>query len=154
MFKKFIQITLLTFLISTSPFLVSAQNSTQDNSSTTTTNTGINESDSDEKEFSETLDKLFPSETELFDEEKGNFAQGDLEQDILPRLLRLLVIISGTFITIVFTYVGFRLVVSRDDESELTNLKNTFTQVVIGTVLILSAFALVIGIIQYFDSLR
>lgn len=148
MFKKTFQILLLSTLLFVVPLSTIAQDTN------TPVNTGVNEQDSQDKEFSESLDKLFPDETELFGSEKDNFAQGDLEQDILPRFLRLLVIISGTFITLIFTYVGFKLVISRDDEAELTNLKNTFTQVVIGTVIILGAFAIVIGIIQYFDSLR
>jgi amino acid transporter len=119
----------------------------------------INEQDEEQKEFNDQLQNLFPTQEDLFGEQEDNqspgfFAEGDLEQDLLPRFLRLLVIISGTFITVIFTYVGFRLVLSRDDEAELTNLKNTFAQVVIGTVLILSAFGIVVGIIQYFDSLR
>ncbi len=148
MFKKLLTISVLTYF-TLLPFTAKAQDPAQppqDNQ--------VNENDQLEDNFSQALDDLFPTETELFGEEQGNFAQGDLEQDIVPRLLRLLVIISGTFITLIFTYMGFRLVLARDDDAELTNLKNTFTQVVIGTVLILSAFALVVGIVQYFDSLR
>lgn len=114
----------------------------------------IQENDQTQDNFQQTLDSLLPSETELFGQEQGNFAQGDLEQDVIPRVLRLLIIVSGVVITLVFTYVGFRLVLARGDEAQLTNLKNTFTQIVIGTIIILSAFAIVVGIIEFFDALR
>ena len=114
----------------------------------------VQESDQTQESFQNELDSLFPTETDLFGEEKDNFAQGDLEQDVIPRVLRLMIILSGTAITLIFTYMGFRLVLARDDEAALTNLKNTFQQVVIGTILILSAFAIVVGIIEFFDALR
>lgn len=148
MFKKTItNLVLASLLIFSFSIYTSAQ--TDNNLSEQ-----VKESDQKQESFQNELDKLFPTETDLFGEEKDNFAQGDLEQDVIPRVLRLMIILSGTAITLIFTYMGFRLVLARDDEAALTNLKNTFTQVVVGTILILSAFAIVVGIIEFFDALR
>lgn len=149
MFKKIIITATILISAFTSTGLAQA-NQTQPNSDLSSQ---VQERDQLQDNFQQTLDSLLPSETELFGEEQGNFAQGDLEQDVVPRVLRLLIIISGVVITLVFTYVGFRLVLARGDEAQLTNLKNTFTQIVIGTIIILSAFAIVVGIIEFFDAL-
>lgn len=124
--------------------------------SSSATPTQVNENDTTEKSYQDTLDSLLPNQNTLFqgDDNKNQLATGDLEQDVIPRFLRLLILLSGMGITVIFVYVAFRLVIARDDEAQLTNLKNTFTHIVIGTVVILSSFAIILGIIQYFDSLR
>lgn len=116
----------------------------------------IETNDENKRSFQDTLDKLLPTQSKLFNKNtnQNQLATGDLEQDIIPRFLRLLVLLSGMAITIIFTYVAFRLVLAKDDETQLTNLKTTFTQIIIGTMVILSSFAIILGIIQYFDSLR
>lgn len=149
--KTILIISLLTF-----PFFNISY--AQDNEKTTQTGSEVQTNDETKDSFQNTLNQLLPNQTQLFgnesDSNTNQFAEGDLEQDILPRVLRLLVTISGVAITLIFTYVAFQLAISRGDEAKLTSLKNTFTQIIIGTVLILSAFAIVVGILQYFDSLR
>lgn len=153
MIKKLLSQIIVTSLLITCLTLTTHAQASQ-NQPNSDLSQQIQENDQTQDNFQQTLDSLLPSETELFGQEQGNFAQGDLEQDVIPRVLRLLIIISGVVITLVFTYVGFRLVLARGDEAQLTNLKNTFTQIVIGTIIILSAFAIVVGIIEFFDALR
>lgn len=146
------QITIIALIAVSLTTPVYAQTPT----SSSATPTQVNENDTTEKSYQDTLDSLLPNQNTLFqgDDNKNQLATGDLEQDVIPRFLRLLILLSGMGITVIFVYVAFRLVIARDDESQLTNLKNTFTHIVIGTVVILSSFAIILGIIQYFDSLR
>lgn len=146
------QITIIALIALSLTTPVYAQTPT----SSSATPTQVNEKDTTEKSYQNTLDSLLPNQNTLFqgDDNKNQLATGDLEQDVIPRFLRLLILLSGMGITVIFVYVAFRLVIARDDESQLTNLKNTFTHIVIGTVVILSSFAIILGIIQYFDSLR
>ena len=134
----------------------SANNQTVPTNASQSSPIELNTNDTTKKSYQNLLDQLLPTQSSLFKnlDNQNQLATGDLEQDVIPRFLRLLVILSGMIITIIFTYVAFKLVLAKDDESQLTNLKTTLLQIIIGTVVILSSFAIILGIVQYFDSLR
>jgi hypothetical protein len=121
-----------------------------------------------ELEFNQKLDQLIPSQSSLFDrskrldadgngiisvEERIRLADGDLEQGLAPRLLRILIGFSGVALFCFFTYIGVRLLLSRGNEETYTNTKNIAVQVLVGSVLITASFGIVLGVIRFFNAL-
>lgn len=123
---------------------------------------------SENKTYEEKLNILIPSQESLFDfskrndtnqdgvisdDEKIRLADGDLEQGLAPKLLKILIQFSPIAFTIFFVYAGVRLILSRGNEDAYTNTKNMIVQALIGVVLITASFAIIIGIVRLFDSL-
>jgi hypothetical protein len=123
---------------------------------------------SEDKSYQEKLNILIPSQESLFDNSKRNdanqdgqisdnerirLADGDLEQGLAPKLLKILIQFSPIAITVFFVFAGVRLILSRGNEDAYTNTKNMIVQALIGFVLITASFGIIIGIIRLFDSL-
>ena len=123
---------------------------------------------SENKTYEEKLKILIPSQESLFDfskrndtnqdgviskDEKIRLADGDLEQGLAPKLLKILIQFSPIAFTIFFVYAGVRLILSRGNEDAYTNTKNMIVEALIGVVLITASFAIIIGVVRLFDSL-
>lgn len=63
-------------------------------------------------------------------------------QKFIEGVLQSIVMIALPIITIFIVYSGFLFISARGNESKLSNAKNNFTYVIIGTILILSAWVL------------
>jgi hypothetical protein len=114
------------------------------------------------------IQRLLPSQEALFDRarradldqsgvidenERIRLADGDLEQELAPRLLSLLIGFSSILIMIFFVFAGARLILSRGDEEALTKTKQLIVQAVIGTFLIVGSFGIIVNIIRLFNAL-
>lgn len=116
------------------------------------------------------IEKLVPSQDKLFkgskkldvsrdqqiteDEQVFSLAQGDLEKDLIPRILQIIFFLSATGFTILFMYAGIMLIIKQDEEEELTKVKKLFVNSLIGAVIISVSYAVVTGIISYIDFIR
>lgn len=63
-------------------------------------------------------------------------------QKFVEGVLQAIVIIALPIITIFIVYAGFLFIAARGNESKLSNAKNNFQYVIIGTIMILSAWVL------------
>jgi hypothetical protein len=63
-------------------------------------------------------------------------------QKFIEGVLQSIVMIALPIITIFIVYSGFLFISARGNEAKLSNAKNNFTYVIIGTILILSAWVL------------
>jgi hypothetical protein len=121
-----------------------------------------------EIEYQEKLELIIPSQESLFDSskrldtndngiieegEKLRLADGDLEQGLAPRILRILIAFSGIGFFVLFTYTGVRLILSRGNEETYAALKDQMVQLVIGTVLITASFGIILGVIRFFNNI-
>ena len=108
---------------------------------------------------SPSVDSLVPSQFDLFgnskrleDDESVSFASGDLEQDIAPRFVKIIVSFSAIAAFLLFTYAGIRLILAQHNEEELKKAKDTLMWAVVGSVIIAASFAIILGVFQLFDS--
>lgn len=72
----------------------------------------------------------------------------DLMQGIVPQAIRLLLMLTGTASFIIFVYAGVMLVIAQGNEQEVTKFKNIVIWSMVGLVFIITAYALVSGIMQ------
>lgn len=122
----------------------------------------------EEIEYQEKLELIIPSQESLFDSskrldtnnngvieegEKLRLADGDLEQGLAPRILRILIAFSGIGFFVLFTYTGVRLILSRGNEETYAALKDQIVQLVIGTVLITASFGIILGVLRFFNNI-
>lgn len=63
-------------------------------------------------------------------------------QKFVEGVLQAIVMIALPIITIFIVYAGFLFIAARGNESKLSNAKNNFQYVIIGTIMILSAWVL------------
>lgn len=118
--------------------------------------------------INETVDQILPSQSDLFDnskkldknndgqiseDEQVRLIEGDLEQEIAPRIVRLFIGFSGLGIMILFTFAGVKLLLSRGNEEELTKTKDLIIHVIIGTAIIAGSFAIIVGVLRFFNSI-
>jgi hypothetical protein len=123
---------------------------------------------SDPLSYEEKLELIIPSQGSLFDNskkldtdgdgfldenEKIRLADGDLEQGLLPQIIRILIGFSSVGFFAFFTFAGVRLLLARGNEEALTKTKDLIMQGVIGSVIIVGSFGIVIGIVRLFNSL-
>lgn len=114
------------------------------------------------------IQRLLPSQEALFDrsrradldqsgtiddDERIRLADGDLEQDLIPRLVSILIGFSSVLIMIFFVFAGARLILSRGDEEAMTKTKQLIVQTLIGTILIVASFGIVVSVIRLFNAL-
>ncbi len=116
------------------------------------------------------IDKLLPNQDKLFkhskkidldlnqeiteDEQIYRLAEGDLEKQILPRIFQLVFLLSGTVFMGIFVYAGIMLIVRQDEEEALTKTKNILIDSLIGVIVIGVSYAIITGVISYFDLIR
>ena len=153
--KKLLTLLLLVFCLNINFAVANAQDKTADkegNGETEQTQS------STELELEEKINLLLPSQNALFDNSKKNLdepfriADGDLEQGLAPRVLRILIRFSTLGFFLFFTYAGLRLLLSRGNEETLTKTKDLIIQGVVGAILITASFGIVYGIIRFFDT--
>jgi hypothetical protein len=122
----------------------------------------------DLSDINSTIDKILPSQSDLFDnskrldknndgtvdeDEQLRLIEGDLEQEVAPRIIRILVGFSSLGFTVLFTYAGVKLLLSRGNEEELTKAKDLLIHVIIGTAVLLGSFAIIVGVLRFFNSI-
>ncbi len=116
------------------------------------------------------MEKLIPNQDKLFkgskkldldlnqeiteNEQIFRLAEGDLEKEILPRVFQIGFFLSGTVFMIILIYAGIKLIANQDNEESLTKTKNLIINTLMGVAFIGAAFAVVTGIISYFDLIR
>lgn len=107
----------------------------------------------------EYLDVLVPDQNELFgdsdklDNGEVKLAEGDLEQEIAPRFVRIIVQFSALAGLILMVFAGVRLILARDNEEEVKKAKDTMIYALIGVIVISGSFAIIVGILRIFDNL-
>ncbi|OGG60817.1 hypothetical protein A2765_01775 [Candidatus Kaiserbacteria bacterium RIFCSPHIGHO2_01_FULL_56_24] len=82
--------------------------------------------------------------------ENGSISTGGLQnplkfpniQKFIEGVLQAIVMIALPIITVFVVYSGFLFISARGNEAKLSNAKNNFMYVIIGTILILSAWVL------------
>jgi len=100
------------------------------------------------------INSLVPSQEILFGNESDiSLAEGDIEQELAPKILKLFVKFSGILGFIIFTYIGMKLVFARSNEEEFTAAKQSLIHTFIGAVLIAASFGIVVGILRIFNAL-
>ncbi len=105
------------------------------------------------------LDRLVPDQNELFgdsdklDNGEVKLAEGDLEQEIAPRFVRIIVQFSALAGLILMVFAGVRLILARDNEEEVKKAKDTMIYALIGVIVISGSFAIIVGILRIFDNL-
>lgn len=116
------------------------------------------------------MEKLIPNQDKLFkgskkldqdlnqeiteNEQVFRLAEGDLEKEILPRVFQIGFFLSGTVFMIILIYAGIKLIANQDNEESLTKTKNLIINTLMGVAFIGAAFAVITGIISYFDLIR
>jgi hypothetical protein len=100
----------------------------------------------------ELINNLVPSQNDLFGQGSDvKLATGDLEQGLAPRILNILIAFSAVIGLVLFTYLGVRLSVARNNEEEFTKVKRAITNTFIGAIIIAASFGIVIGILRVFE---
>ena len=96
-------------------------------------------------------DELFDSSSRLEDDEEVKFAAGDLEQEVVPTFLKIIIQFSSLFIFGLFTYAGIRLILARNDEEALKKAKDTLIYSVVGAAIIGGSLGMIVGVLRLFD---
>lgn len=73
---------------------------------------------------------------------------GDLKFEIIPQLIKILLMLTGSVSFIVFVYAGIKLIIAQGNDEEITKFKNILLWSAVGLVFITTAYALVSGILQ------
>jgi len=94
------------------------------------------------------------TESKAIKDKNVQFVEGDLETEVLPRLIRIVFSLSSLLIMIIFVYAGIRLVFSQGDEEEMGNAKNMLVYSVVGAVIIMISFALVTGVVGFLTNIN
>jgi len=94
------------------------------------------------------------TESKAIKDKNVQFVEGDLETEVLPRLIRIIFSLSSLLIMIIFVYAGIRLVFSQGDEEEMGNAKNMLVYSVVGAVIIMISFALVTGVVGFLTNIN
>ena len=89
------------------------------------------------------------------DEEKViQFTEGNLETQVIPRIIKFILYASFLIFTGIFIYAGTILATSQGDETTYTEIKNLIVNTLIGAGFILASYAIVIGIISILTNLK
>lgn len=113
----------------------------------------------DPDDIQEYLKVLVPNQDQLFggsdNLENGEvrLVDKDLEQEVAPRILRIIVQFSAIAGLILMVYAGIKLIVSRDNEEEIKKAKDTLIYALVGVIVIAGSFAIIVGILRIFDNL-
>lgn len=105
------------------------------------------------------IDALVPSQDDLFlgsDKIKNGevkLVEKDLEQEVAPRVLRIVVQFSAIAGLILMVFAGVRLILARDNEEEVKKAKDTLVYALVGVIVISGSFAIIVGILRIFDNL-
>lgn len=73
---------------------------------------------------------------------------GDLKEDIVPRAIRIFLMLMGTVSLIVFVYAGIMLIIAQGNEEEIKKFKTIIVWSLIGLVFITTSYAIVRGVMQ------
>ena len=82
------------------------------------------------------------------------FTEGNLETQILPRILKILIYSSILIFTGLFIYAGIILIISNGDETSYTEVKNLIINTLIGVGVILGSYAIIYGLVTILQNLR
>jgi len=94
------------------------------------------------------------TESKALKDKNVQFVEGDLETEVLPRVLRIIFSLSSLLIMIIFVYAGIRLVFAQGDEEELGNAKNMLVYSIVGAVIIMISFGLVTGVVSFLTNIN
>lgn len=99
----------------------------------------------------ENIDYILPPDTVKPDgSQAGQKAvpSGDLQTEILPSAIKILLGLVGTVTFAVFSYAGVMLVIAQGKEEDITKFKNILIWSLVGLVFIVTAYALVRGVMN------
>lgn len=82
------------------------------------------------------------------------FTEGNVETQILPRILKIIIYSSILIFTGIFIYAGIILVISNGNETSYTEVKNLIVNTLIGVGVILGSYAIIYGIVTILQNLR
>jgi len=94
------------------------------------------------------------TESKALKNKNVQFVEGDLETEVLPRVLRIIFSLSSLLIMIIFVYAGIRLVFAQGDDEELGNAKNMLVYSIVGAVIIMISFGLVTGVVGFLTNIN
>ena len=141
------------------------------NPSSTETPTADQYNQENQQSYQQLRDSLIPKQAEFIQKSKNldidgsidvsekeqkqiQFTEGNLETQILPRILKIIIYSSILIFTGLFIYAGIILVISNGDEASYTEVKNLIVNTLIGVGVILGSYALVYGIVTILQNLR
>ncbi|MBT5347002.1 hypothetical protein HOJ01_00530 [bacterium] len=110
-----------------------------------------------QKEFIQKSKNLdIDSNTKISESEQKQiqFTEGNLETQILPRILKILIYSSILIFTGLFIYAGVILIISNGDEASYTEVKNLILNTLIGVGVILGSYAIIYGLVTILQNLR
>lgn len=145
------------------------QQSAQDSSTSPTAQERTDQNN--QQTYQQLRDSLIPKQSDFIQKSKnldvdGNnkvseeeqkliqFTEGNLETQILPRILKMLIYSSILIFTGLFVYAGVILLISNGNEQAFTQLKNLIVNTLIGVGVILGSYAIVYGIVTILQNLR
>ena len=115
----------------------------------------VDKSETELKKYqSDTIEVLTQKSKNRLANEDTRFVEGDLEEEVFPRVLKFIFATSSFLIMIIFIYAGIRLVVSQGEEEELKTAKNMLIYSIIGAIIIMASYGIVIGLAGYLSALN
>lgn len=73
---------------------------------------------------------------------------GDLKKEIVPQLIRLILMLAGTISFAVFVYAGVMLIYAQGNEEEITKFKNIIIWSLVGLAFVAASYAIVSGVLK------
>lgn len=103
------------------------------------------------KSHDKRIDELLPKDI-VKQHSSEALPTSDLKTEILPQLIKIFLGFVGTISFGVFVYAGVMLIISQGKEEEITKFKNILIWSVVGLTFIITAYALVSGVLKIFGS--
>ena len=164
-----LSIQAISFASQTSGRTPSAERSAPESSTKETSADSFNREN--QQSYQELRNSLIPKQTDFIQKSKNldidgdikvsekeqkqiQFTEGNLETQILPRILKILIYSSILIFTGLFIYAGIILIISNGDEASYTEVKNLIVNTLIGVGVILGSYAIIYGLVTILQNLR
>jgi len=165
--QKLKYITLITILLSFSVLTHAQEDARQPETQSADSRTEQKK----EKTYQELLNELVPKQEDFIQNSKNldvnnnqkvdenekkaiQFTEGDVETQVIPRIIKFIIYASFLIFTGIFIYAGALLATSQGNENTYTEIKNLIVNTLIGVGFILAAYAIVVGVIGILTNLK
>ena len=175
--KNLLLLTSLVFLLSVNTITFATTTTNQGSPQQPAPPSSTQESAADKfnkqnrQSYQDLRNSLIPKQTEFIQKSKNldidsntkiseseqkqiQFTEGNLETQILPRILKILIYSSILIFTGLFIYAGIILIISNGDEASYTEVKNLILNTLIGVGVILGSYAIIYGLVTILQNLR
>ncbi len=175
--KKLILLLSLVYLLSVNIITFARTTATQGSPQQSASESSTRETSADRfneqnrQSYQDLRNSLIPKQTDFIQKSKNldidsntkiseseqkqiQFTEGNLETQILPRILKILIYSSILIFTGLFIYAGIILIISNGDEASYTEVKNLIVNTLIGVGVILGSYAIIYGLVTILQNLR